>query len=86
MTAPAAHADEPRPGAPTVLVSGSGVAGPALALRLARHGLRPTVVEIAPALRPGGQAVDFRGRPSSAFFAGWGSSTSCTVFGPAAAR
>ncbi|MER5413483.1 FAD-dependent monooxygenase [Streptomyces virginiae] len=61
MTAPAAHTDEPRPGAPTVLVSGAGVAGPALALRLARHGMRPTVVEIAPALRTGGQAVDFRG-------------------------
>ncbi|WP_327387580.1 FAD-dependent monooxygenase [Streptomyces sp. NBC_01207] len=54
-------ADGPRPAARTVLISGAGVAGPALAHRLAHHGLRPTVVEIAPALRPGGQAVDFRG-------------------------
>ncbi|GAA0447676.1 FAD-dependent monooxygenase [Streptomyces olivaceiscleroticus] len=45
----------------TVLISGASVAGPALAYWLARHGFRPTVVEIAPALREGGQAVDFRG-------------------------
>ncbi|WP_344931867.1 hypothetical protein, partial [Actinoplanes nipponensis] len=34
---------------------------PALAYWLGRHGFRPTVVEIAPALRTGGNAVDFRG-------------------------
>ncbi|MEU6117273.1 FAD-dependent monooxygenase [Streptomyces sp. NPDC047117] len=45
----------------TVLISGASVAGPALAYWLARHGFRPTVVEIAPALRTGGHAVDFRG-------------------------
>ncbi|MFJ9343402.1 FAD-dependent monooxygenase [Streptomyces sp. NPDC101733] len=45
----------------TVLISGAGIAGPALAHLLGRHGLRPTVVELTPALRPGGQAVDFRG-------------------------
>ncbi|MFD7262435.1 FAD-dependent monooxygenase [Streptomyces sp. NPDC059874] len=45
----------------TVLISGAGIAGPALAHWLARHDFRPTVVELAPALRPGGQAVDFRG-------------------------
>ncbi|WP_063755858.1 MULTISPECIES: FAD-dependent monooxygenase [unclassified Streptomyces] len=61
MTAPTGHTDTPRSEARTVLISGAGVAGPALAHQLARHGLRPTVVEIAPALRPGGQAVDFRG-------------------------
>ncbi|MFD3472426.1 FAD-dependent monooxygenase [Streptomyces sp. NPDC058682] len=61
MTASLARTDDPRPAARTVLVSGAGVAGPALAHRLAHHGLRPTVVEVAPALRPGGQAVDFRG-------------------------
>jgi 2-polyprenyl-6-methoxyphenol hydroxylase-like FAD-dependent oxidoreductase len=44
-----------------VLISGGGIAGPALAYWLARHGFRPTVVEIAPALREGGSAVDFRG-------------------------
>ncbi|MFF7357933.1 FAD-dependent monooxygenase [Streptomyces filipinensis] len=44
-----------------VLVSGASVAGPALALNLARHGARVTVVERAPALRGGGFAVDFRG-------------------------
>lgn len=45
----------------TVLVSGAGVAGPALAYWLSRRGFTPTVVERAPALRAGGNAVDFRG-------------------------
>ncbi|HEX4212096.1 MAG TPA: FAD-dependent monooxygenase [Candidatus Dormibacteraeota bacterium] len=44
-----------------VLISGAGVAGPALAYWLDRFGFEPTVVEVAPALREGGQAVDFRG-------------------------
>src|SRR4051794_5683044 len=44
-----------------VLVSGAGVAGPALAYWLRRHGATPTVVERSPAPRPGGQAVDVRG-------------------------
>ncbi|GAB3436313.1 Rossmann-fold NAD(P)-binding domain-containing protein [Flindersiella endophytica] len=46
----------------SVLISGASVAGPALAYWLGRNGHDVTVVEIAPALRPGGQAVDFRGR------------------------
>ena len=45
----------------TVLVSGAGIAGPSAAYWLHRYGYRVTVVETAPALRPGGQAVDFRG-------------------------
>jgi 2-polyprenyl-6-methoxyphenol hydroxylase-like FAD-dependent oxidoreductase len=45
----------------TVLISGASIAGPALAYWLGRHGLHPTVIEIAPALRTGGNAVDFRG-------------------------
>jgi len=45
----------------TVLISGASIAGPALALWLGRYGFRPTVVEIAPALRGGGNAVDVRG-------------------------
>ncbi|GAA2499281.1 FAD-dependent monooxygenase [Winogradskya humida] len=45
----------------TVLISGASIAGPALAWWLDHHGYRPTVVEIAPALRPGGGAVDYRG-------------------------
>ncbi|MGY0004567.1 FAD-dependent monooxygenase [Micromonospora sp. I033] len=44
-----------------VLISGAGVAGPALAWWLRRHGFRPTVVERAPALRDGGYKVDVRG-------------------------
>jgi 2-polyprenyl-6-methoxyphenol hydroxylase-like FAD-dependent oxidoreductase len=44
-----------------VLVSGAGVAGPALALALDRRRFAVTVVERAPGLRDGGQAVDFRG-------------------------
>ncbi|MFP5021624.1 FAD-dependent monooxygenase [Pseudonocardia phyllosphaerae] len=46
---------------PRVLVSGAGVAGSTLAYWLRRFGFRPTVVERAPGLRSGGQAVDFRG-------------------------
>jgi 2-polyprenyl-6-methoxyphenol hydroxylase-like FAD-dependent oxidoreductase len=45
----------------TVLISGASVAGPALAFWLERYGYAPTVVERAPAPRPGGYAVDFRG-------------------------
>jgi 2-polyprenyl-6-methoxyphenol hydroxylase-like FAD-dependent oxidoreductase len=45
----------------TVLISGASIAGPALAYWLHRYGATVTVVERAPALRPGGQAVDFKG-------------------------
>ncbi|WP_330272762.1 FAD-dependent monooxygenase [Lentzea sp. NBC_00516] len=44
-----------------VLISGAGIAGPALAHWLTRFGFSPVVVERAPSLRDGGQAVDFRG-------------------------
>jgi 2-polyprenyl-6-methoxyphenol hydroxylase-like FAD-dependent oxidoreductase len=44
-----------------VLISGAGVAGPALAWWLARRGFRPVIVERAGQLRGGGYAVDFRG-------------------------
>ena len=46
---------------PTVLVSGAGIAGPALAHWLTNYGYRVTVVESAPGIRPGGQTVDLRG-------------------------
>ncbi|MEU0543378.1 FAD-dependent monooxygenase [Nocardia sp. NPDC005978] len=45
----------------TVLISGASVAGPALAYWLHRYGFDVTVVEQAPALRAGGQAIDFTG-------------------------
>ncbi|MFE7405073.1 FAD-dependent monooxygenase [Isoptericola sp. NPDC057559] len=45
-----------------ILISGASIAGPALARWLGRNGFDVTVVERAPALRPGGQAVDFKGR------------------------
>jgi 2-polyprenyl-6-methoxyphenol hydroxylase-like FAD-dependent oxidoreductase len=45
----------------SVLISGAGIAGPALAYWLRRYGFAVTVVERAPAPRPGGQAVDLRG-------------------------
>lgn len=45
----------------TVLISGAGVAGPALAYWLARAGFRPTVVERATGLRSSGSPVDVRG-------------------------
>jgi 2-polyprenyl-6-methoxyphenol hydroxylase-like FAD-dependent oxidoreductase len=44
-----------------VLISGASIAGPAMAYWLGRYGYEPTVVELAPALREGGYAVDFRG-------------------------
>ena len=44
-----------------VLISGASIAGPALAHWLTRRGAEVTVVERAPGLRPGGQAVDARG-------------------------
>ena len=44
-----------------VLISGASVAGPALAYWLRRHGFEPTLVERAPAPRPGGQGIDLRG-------------------------
>src|SRR4051794_21903124 len=45
----------------SVLISGAGIAGPALASWLTRRGIAVTVVERALAPRPGGQAVDLRG-------------------------
>ena len=47
--------------APTVLISGAGIAGPALAFWLNKTGYRVTIVEIAVGIRPGGQTVDLRG-------------------------
>ena len=44
-----------------ILISGAGVAGPALAYWLTHFGAEVTVVEAAPALRSAGFAVDFRG-------------------------
>ncbi|MEV5875639.1 FAD-dependent monooxygenase [Streptomyces sp. NPDC052101] len=55
-----------------VLVSGASVAGPALALNLARYGARVTVVERAPDLRGGGFAVDFRGHVHRRVLTGMG--------------
>ncbi|MFH8567116.1 FAD-dependent monooxygenase [Streptomyces sp. NPDC017993] len=54
------------PGSPlrtpqTVLISGAGIAGPALAFWLHRHGFAVTVIERAPELRTGGYKVDIRG-------------------------
>ena len=45
----------------TVLISGGGVAGLALAYWLQREGFATTVIERSPELRSGGQAVDIRG-------------------------
>ncbi|HMK22116.1 MAG TPA: hypothetical protein VK466_07255 [Terriglobales bacterium] len=44
-----------------VLISGAGIAGPALAYWLSQYGFRPTLVEAAPRLRTGGYIVDFWG-------------------------
>lgn len=45
----------------TVLISGAGIAGPALAYWLLRRGHQPVLVERMPELRAGGHAVDIRG-------------------------
>lgn len=45
----------------TVLISGAGVAGIALAYWLRRHGFTPTVVERASGIRDGGYKIDIRG-------------------------
>lgn len=44
-----------------VLISGAGIAGPALAFWLKAAGFEPTIVERAPALRSGGYVIDFWG-------------------------
>jgi 2-polyprenyl-6-methoxyphenol hydroxylase-like FAD-dependent oxidoreductase len=44
-----------------VLISGAGIAGPALAWWLDRYGFEPTIVETAPQLRRGGYVIDFWG-------------------------
>lgn len=44
-----------------VLISGASIAGPALGYWLHRHGFEVTIIERAPALRVGGQAIDVRG-------------------------
>lgn len=44
-----------------VLISGASVAGPTLAFWLKKYGFDPTIVEKAPALREGGQAIDVLG-------------------------
>jgi 2-polyprenyl-6-methoxyphenol hydroxylase-like FAD-dependent oxidoreductase len=46
---------------PTILISGAGIAGPALAFWLNKSGHRVTIVELADGIRPGGQTVDLRG-------------------------
>jgi 2-polyprenyl-6-methoxyphenol hydroxylase-like FAD-dependent oxidoreductase len=46
---------------PTVVISGAGIAGPALAFWLNKSGYRVTIVELADDIRPGGQTVDLRG-------------------------
>ena len=46
---------------PTVLISGAGIAGPALALLADQERLSRDVVELADGIRPGGQTVDLRG-------------------------
>lgn len=45
-----------------ILISGAGIGGTAAARLLGRNGADVTVVENATAVRPGGQAVDFKGR------------------------
>jgi len=44
-----------------ILISGASIAGPAAAYWLRKAGYNVTIVERAPGIRPGGQAVDLRG-------------------------
>jgi 2-polyprenyl-6-methoxyphenol hydroxylase-like FAD-dependent oxidoreductase len=50
----------------TSLISGAGIAGPALAYGLLCRGHRRVLVERMPDLRVGGHAVDIRGTALSA--------------------
>ncbi|MET0402082.1 MAG: FAD-dependent monooxygenase, partial [Cystobacter sp.] len=45
----------------SILITGAGIAGPALAYWLNRYGMKVTLVERAEELRTGGQNVDLRG-------------------------
>ncbi len=45
----------------TILISGAGIAGPALAYWLLQRGFAPVMVERAPAFREGGYMIDFWG-------------------------
>jgi len=58
------HPNSEPPSRPTVVISGAGIAGPALAFWLTSYGYRVVVVETAPGIRPGGHPVD-PGRCSS---------------------
>jgi 2-polyprenyl-6-methoxyphenol hydroxylase-like FAD-dependent oxidoreductase len=44
-----------------VLISGIGIAGPALAYWLLAYGLEPALIECAPAFRAGGYMIDVWG-------------------------
>lgn len=44
-----------------ILVSGAGIAGPSVCFWLKRYGFKPILIENAPTLREGGQALDIRG-------------------------
>jgi len=44
-----------------ILISGAGIAGPALAYWLSHYGFTPTIVETAPKFRTGGYIIDFWG-------------------------
>ena len=44
-----------------IAINGAGIAGPALAYWLLRHGHEPVLIERAPALRTGGYVIDFWG-------------------------
>lgn len=46
---------------PTILVSGTGIAGPTIAYWLSKRGFAPTLIEQAPHLRQGGYIIDFWG-------------------------
>jgi glycine/D-amino acid oxidase-like deaminating enzyme len=59
-----------------VLISGAGIAGPALAFWLNRYGYAVTVVEKAPTLRGGGYPIDVRGTALKSS-GGWGSCRGC---------
>src|ERR1700761_3101604 len=61
MMSTAGTAGEPVTENKRVLISGASIAGPALAYWLSRYGFAVTVVEKSSGIRPGGQAVDFKG-------------------------
>jgi 2-polyprenyl-6-methoxyphenol hydroxylase-like FAD-dependent oxidoreductase len=75
-----------RPTNNDVLISGAGIAGPAVAYWLQLHGFNPTVVERAPALREGARPSTSAGTHTWACSGEWDCWTRSGAGRPAQAK